>query len=582
MPRTRNLSANASGTIRLSSNSSDLTTTGTGAITLKTSLNVELVSGSSITVADGNLLIEANKDGTAAGNFYGFESFDGSLLSTGAGNITLEAQGGDDAATGTHVGIRLIGTTQIKSTGTGSITLTGTSGTGTFNNNGFTLGTDVQIESSSGAIQLTGSVGPSTSSDNSGITIGGKVIAHSSATITIMGTGGSGTSSNTGVGIGGLVTTSEITTENGDLVIIGVGGPASTATNNVGIGVGGAMISSTGLGKITLDGTGGTGTSNSDGVVIGGANTQINSATGNILIKGRAQPTNTSGRNYGVILGDGAKVTSTGTANITLEGIGGGGTDNNSGVFVRATNGNTALNSVNGNITITGATVPSGGGVANSSFATDLQVSNTPAGSIRITGTGSLEVIGDTQNVQSGVKVIDVGTSTVTLRPQTTGTLINLGGADANGSPSTLGLTDAELDSITAISLQIGNSNSGPINISADISRASATVVNLTSGGAINFTTGALHYGRRQLDAHAGSCRQRRRGENGQRCDGGSRRHAGFRSRQRFGDRDQRSGGRYAVPPAQRRRHGQSGRRRSRLIRHLHSDRHRQFRHREQ
>ena len=257
----KNLSANASGTIRLSSNSSDLATTGTGAITLKTSLNVELVSGSSITIADGNLLIEANKDGTAAGNFYGFESFDGSLLSTGAGNITVEAQGGDDAATGTHVGVRLIGTTQIKSTGTGSITLTGTSGTGTFNNNGFTLGTEVQVESSSGAIQLTGSVGPSTSSDNSGITIGGKVIAHSSATITIMGTGGSGTSSNTGVGIGGLVTTSEITTENGDLVIIGVGGPASTATNNVGIGVGGAMISSTGLGKITLDGTGGTGTS---------------------------------------------------------------------------------------------------------------------------------------------------------------------------------------------------------------------------------------------------------------------------------------------------------------------------------
>ena len=74
-----------------------------------------------------------------------------------------------------------------------------------------------------------------------------------------------------------------------------------------------------------------------------------------------------------------------------------------------------------------------------------------------------ITVNADSMDISSTAVVTAGSGQTVTLQPETNGTLINVGGADVFGT--TLGLTDAELDRITAGLVQIGNSNSGNINI---------------------------------------------------------------------------------------------------------------------
>ncbi len=85
---------------------------------------------------------------------------------------------------------------------------------------------------------------------------------------------------------------------------------------------------------------------------------------------------------------------------------------------------------------------------------------------------------------------------------KTAGTLINLGGADVltGAAPRTLGLSEAELDRITAGMLHIGDSNSGAITVSSDINLSTAStagggtvpVLCLTSGSSVTGTAGGI------------------------------------------------------------------------------------------
>ena len=77
----------------------------------------------------------------------------------------------------------------------------------------------------------------------------------------------------------------------------------------------------------------------------------------------------------------------------------------------------------------------------------------------------------------------------VTLKPAAAGNAIDLGGPDAAG---TLGLTDPELDTITASVLRIGDSaNTGGITISAAISPANTNTLHLITDVGISQSTGA-------------------------------------------------------------------------------------------
>src|SRR5207253_10160775 len=100
----------------------------------------------------------------------------------------------------------------------------------------------------------------------------------------------------------------------------------------------------------------------------------------------------------------------------------------------------------------------------------------TTAGSV-----GDVNLTADRVNI-GATATINAGTHSVTLTPLTPGTAIDLGGADG---PGTLGLTDAELDAVTAGTLFIGNGSTGTLSISAAITPAGTGTLVLQTGGDI-------------------------------------------------------------------------------------------------
>lgn len=88
------------------------------------------------------------------------------------------------------------------------------------------------------------------------------------------------------------------------------------------------------------------------------------------------------------------------------------------------------------------------------------------AQAIQATDTANVQLVADEIHVTGDSPVVLAETGRVTIRPQTAGTAIVLGGSD---SPGVLGLTDSELDLVAAETLQIGDDASGAIRISAAI-----------------------------------------------------------------------------------------------------------------
>ena len=99
-----------------------------------------------------------------------------------------------------------------------------------------------------------------------------------------------------------------------------------------------------------------------------------------------------------------------------------------------------------------------------------------------VTGTGGVTYTADNMTLTGAT---NAGAAIATLQPNTAGQLVNLGAADAAG---TLGLTDAELDTVTAGTLRVGRANSGNLTISAAIDTANTTTTTLISGGTVTQT----------------------------------------------------------------------------------------------
>ena len=156
----------------------------------------------------------------------------------------------------------------------------------------------------------------------------------------------------------------------------------------------------------------------------------------------------------------------------------------NVGVIV--TGANSLITSYRGPISIQGTdgtyravVVQEGGSIAATGDATN----GTPFGPVTVT-TDTLEIL--------GTGTISAGTGTVSIQTLSVSTVVALGGADDTRhyptsviTPVTLGLTDAELDAVTAGTLVIGNANinAAPINLGAAITRPAATAVRLSSTG---------------------------------------------------------------------------------------------------
>ncbi|MCB1109067.1 MAG: hypothetical protein KDK44_05355 [Chlamydiia bacterium] len=206
------------------------------------------------------------------------------LIQTENGAITITGTGAS-IDLGYNNGGTYLSMTQVKTTGTGSITINGTAGSGQTQNLGVVLnGPMGLVSSNTGSIQITG-VGKGTEQGNMGISIetGSQVVATGAADITIHGTGGNGTSLNLGVAI--TTQGSGVSSEGGSVFITGIAQGSNNSNQGFNMNEG-CYVKTTGSGVITIDGTGsGAGNSNM-GAVFTGKTLEVTSVDGDINITG--------------------------------------------------------------------------------------------------------------------------------------------------------------------------------------------------------------------------------------------------------------------------------------------------------
>jgi hypothetical protein len=276
-------------------------------------------------------------------------------------------------------------------------------------------------------------------------------------------------------------------TGSGNIVILGRAGIGGSSTTGVAIDSGAIVRSNTGT--ITLVGAGGTNSGDqNNGVQVNDDSIVESTGGGAVAITGNA-----GSQGMGIRLVYNAKVRNAGTGTITLTGVGGAMTGPiNNGVGINLNSSGlcpAVTSSGSGTITINATR---GANTSGGLMAADFYTSNDGLGTIRIgfDGTnpysGNVVINADAMSISNA----DIQTSGIaSLRQKTSGKLIHLG---ADDSATTLGLTDTELDQISASTLVIGDANSGAVTVSAAITRTAATVLNLASGANIDLSTGSL------------------------------------------------------------------------------------------
>ncbi|MES2597722.1 MAG: cadherin domain-containing protein [Verrucomicrobiota bacterium] len=427
---------------------------------------------------------------------------------TFAANASLDADLQNDHATPGADRFTVSNNSNLLTSGTGSVTVRVS--------RDVAMNSGTSLETVNGGLVLEANQqATATAGSFSGISLSGATVKSSgTGLVTLKGKGGDGTAGfNTGIS---LNSTAQITTTGSDISLTGVGrGTAAAGTINYGITMfSGSNIYAGGTGNLTLHGTGGLGTAGASGAIFSDAGTTVSSASGNITITGIGGVT-TGTNNRGVVVQTESVISAGGTGNLVVNGIGGTGTTSNHGIILLNTsNANgSRLASASGNITLngTGGTGSYGVRVLDSGLVTTVDGALTLNGSagttgihgvnlntnsagngsgrVTVTGTGSAFIQASTI-VLDATSEVNAGTRPVTLRGDVSGRAINLGAADVLGT--VVGLTDAELDRITCGTLNIGGSTSGQITVSAAITRAAATNVNVTSSSTtgIDFTFG--------------------------------------------------------------------------------------------
>jgi len=217
---------------------------------------------------------------------------------------------GSDGASG----ITISDYSQIKTSGSGTITFQGKGGNGANDNHGIYLSDDTTLtQSENGRIHFLGTGGGDGSgSMNSGIIHAGAVESTGIGAIDLEGTATQGIDLNTGVC---FVSGGSAKVLSGNLTLTGMG--KGTGDQNYGIRFESASYcTSTGTGQIQFVGSTSDGKDNNHGVIL--SNGYIQSDSGAISIKGDGQ--GSGNYNYGVRLETMASVTSTDIATIGIQG----------------------------------------------------------------------------------------------------------------------------------------------------------------------------------------------------------------------------------------------------------------------
>jgi trimeric autotransporter adhesin len=247
------------------------------------------------------------------------------------------------------------------------------------------------------------------------------------------------------------------------VTINGNGGADTLAFNNPTVAAGLSTLAVVNVGAVTQTGA------------VNYTNLSLNT-TGPVTLTGSNDVTNLAA----AVSGAGSVFSFNDVDDITLTSVGGvnGISTNNGAISITTANGPVLVAN-----TAAGADVNAGTGLAllsaGSSGATDFAVQ--VGASANVTGTAGVILVGDHIDLMTGATV-NAGAADAVLNSYNIGTLIDLGGADA---ANTLGLTDAELDGITAGSLRIGDFNSGRISFTAAITPAGTSQLELTTGADI-------------------------------------------------------------------------------------------------
>ncbi|MFM9903006.1 MAG: choice-of-anchor Q domain-containing protein [Pyrinomonadaceae bacterium] len=340
--------------------------------------------------------------------------------------------------------------------------------------------------SDSGSILLTTATNISMLSGSSLSTVNGDVTlnANQQATAT------------TGAFVGMLIDAATVRATGTGVVTIAARG--GNSGNALGISMDNAAIVQGGSGSnmttLSMTGTGGTGGTNTHGIQIGRGSTVTTLSGGSVSLVGSGGNSSPD-QSIGFILFPTGSVTAGTNGNITATGTGGigGGNANDgiridgggSGLFATGT-GTITVNATGGignspgvNISRGGAISATGGlvSVTGTRGTTNSGIWMNPlatAGStISSIPNGTVTLISDSMDLTAATSISASGASgIVNLRQKTNGQTIDLGGNDA---PDTLGLTDAELDKVTAATMNIGDANSGVVNVSGVITQTKTT-----------------------------------------------------------------------------------------------------------
>jgi len=275
-------------------------------------------------------------------------------------------------------------------------------------------------------------------------------------------------------------------TQNGNLTI--QANQQATPSTGAFIGVNvtsNATIESTGTGIVSVAGKGGDSSSGSQhGVSVTTGGLIRGGSTGTSTVVQGTGGASTGTGNNGVTLPDGT-VSSIG-GHISITGIGGGAVGSNSNNGIVLLTGGRVTGGTNANITLDGTRGPTGTavGIVMASAGSGATVSSS--------GTGNITFISDTVRIDTFNTAINAGSNTFNLRQKTDGVAINLGSA-AGPNVGMVEYSDGELDRVTAGTINVGDANSGNITVSANITRAASTILNLTTGGSINLNASALN-----------------------------------------------------------------------------------------
>ncbi len=403
----------------------DIATMGSGAVIVTTTGKILLNSGSSLTTVDGGITLDANSAGAQIADFVGLEANNATLQTTGTGDIQLLGKGSEIGGNDLIMyGVYFRNGTSVSSTATGATA--------------------------------------------------GQII--------INGTGGGGISNGQGVYL--RDNTTEITSVDGDIEIIGQGGNTTFGANDGVYIYNIERIESTGVGTvaatITISGTSGT-NEFSSGITITDAATDITTVDGNIEILGTSN--GTGNNNYGVAIAGIEKIESTGTGTeagtIKIHGIAGSGDSNNAGIHMFGTS--TDIISVDGDIELIGV-----GGNGTGGANTGLNVQSFR--NIASTGTGPLAATitisgtsGTGLNNYSGIYMTSSSTNItsvdgdIRLEGTSNGTsdgvgLWGIGGIESTG-------TGADAASITVIGNGNGNNNMhGIVFYNFDVTSAAGAI----------------------------------------------------------------------------------------------------------